>query len=105
MSKSKRIAGQFDAGRIRQVFTLPADSQLQHLSEDRRDNGEHHGQDNEYDDKQPAALVFIFAAFLSPLFLNWRWILIGVLGYYLQIPLFGGCLLTKFQFKGKQKTR
>ncbi|MEK6964043.1 MAG: hypothetical protein AABX70_06435 [Nanoarchaeota archaeon] len=45
---------------------------------------------------------FIVAAFLSPLFLSWRWILAGLAGYYSQHRIFGGCMLTKFQFKGKQ---
>ncbi len=47
-------------------------------------------------------LAFIVAAFLSPLFLNWRWIFVGVLCYYVQSYIFGTCVLTKIQFKGQQ---
>lgn len=43
------------------------------------------------------AIIMLFA-YTSPLWLDWKLITLGVILYYIQLMIFGGCLLTKAQF-------
>lgn len=49
-----------------------------------------------------AHIVVILLAYSSPLWLNWRLIALGIALYYLQLALFGGCVLSLAQFKGEK---
>jgi len=49
-------------------------------------------------------LILIIAAWTSPLWLDWRLILIGWLLYLLQLKIFGDCILTKKQFKTRKRS-
>ena len=42
--------------------------------------------------------IIMLLAYTSPLWLDWKLIVIGVILYYIQLLIFGGCLLTKAQF-------
>ena len=46
-------------------------------------------------------VVLLMAFFLSPFFLSWKWVLLGVVLYYLQNIFIGCCILTLAQFEGK----
>jgi hypothetical protein len=43
-------------------------------------------------------LSLILGAYSSPFWLDWRFILIGILLYYAQNMILGGCILTRAQF-------
>jgi|SRR3989344_651997 len=45
-------------------------------------------------------LAVILLIFASPLLVSWKVILSLIAVYYLQLLIFGGCILTKKQFKG-----
>lgn len=49
------------------------------------------------------ALVIVLA-YSSPLWLGWRLLLVGVLLYYLQLLIFGWCILSLRQFHGQKRT-
>lgn len=42
--------------------------------------------------------VIMLLAYTSPLWLDWKLMIVGVILYYIQLLIFGGCLLTKAQF-------
>ena|SRR3990167_2929778 len=47
-------------------------------------------------------LALILAWLASPFYMDWKYVvLIGII-YYLQFPILGGCVLTKLQFKGER---
>lgn len=46
-------------------------------------------------------LAFGILAASSPFWISWKIILIGIVLFYVQHFLYGRCLLTTFQFKGK----
>ena len=48
-------------------------------------------------------LGLILCAYFSPVWLNWRLILIGILLYYAQNIILGGCILTKVQFGSNEE--
>lgn len=43
-------------------------------------------------------LIIMTLAYTSPFWLDWRLIIVGLGLYYLQIWIFGGCILTYAQF-------
>ncbi|OGN00620.1 MAG: hypothetical protein A3B91_02285 [Candidatus Yanofskybacteria bacterium RIFCSPHIGHO2_02_FULL_41_29] len=45
-----------------------------------------------------AHLFYIILIYISPFWLDWRWMPLGVIGMYLQWYYFGGCFLTKLEF-------
>ncbi|MEK6919154.1 MAG: hypothetical protein AABW73_03890 [Nanoarchaeota archaeon] len=49
-------------------------------------------------------LIIITAFWVSPLFLSWWIILIMTGGYYLQLLIFGDCILSKKQFRTKKRS-
>lgn len=51
-----------------------------------------------------AHILIIIAAYSSPFWLDWRIIALGVALYYIQLALFGGCLLSLAQFEGEKKS-
>jgi hypothetical protein len=51
-----------------------------------------------------AHIVVILFAYSSPLWLDWKLITLGIALYYLQILIFGGCILSLAQFKGEKKS-
>jgi len=48
-------------------------------------------------------LILIALVVSSPVWLDWRLILLGIIIYYIQIIVFGGCLLSQWQFKNKEE--
>lgn len=42
--------------------------------------------------------ILIVVVWSSPLLFDWKIILAGIVGYYLQIVILKGCILTKLQF-------
>lgn len=42
--------------------------------------------------------IVMFFAYISPFWLEWRLILVFVILYYLQLKIFGGCILTYAQY-------
>jgi hypothetical protein len=52
-----------------------------------------------------AHLAVISFAWLSPLLLPWKFVAIGVGMFYLQMLLFGACVLTMMQFGSHMDTR
>ena len=48
-------------------------------------------------------LSLILCAYSSPFWLDWRLILFGILLYYAQNMISGGCILTKAQFGSNQE--
>jgi hypothetical protein len=51
-----------------------------------------------------AHILIILIAYSSPIWLDWRLVTLGIGLYYLQIAIFGGCLLSLGQFKGERKS-
>jgi hypothetical protein len=49
-------------------------------------------------------IVVILFAYTSPYWLDWRLVAAGIALYYVQIALFGGCVLSLAQFKGEKKS-
>lgn len=49
-------------------------------------------------------VLLILLAYSSPLWLDWRFISIGVGVYYLQLLVFGWCVLSLKQFHGQKQT-
>lgn len=47
-------------------------------------------------------LVLILAWLASPFFMDWKYVGLAGILYYLQFPILGGCVLTKLQFKGER---
>lgn len=43
-------------------------------------------------------LLIMIPAYTSPFWLDWRLIIAGVILYYIQIWIFGGCILTYAQY-------
>ncbi len=50
-------------------------------------------------------LVLIVAMWTSPLWLAWPLVAVGVVLYWLQLLVFGNCILTKGQFRTESRTR
>jgi hypothetical protein len=48
--------------------------------------------------------LIILAAYTSPFWLSWKLILLGVVVYYLQLLVFGWCVLSLKQFDGRKQT-
>lgn len=48
-------------------------------------------------------LIVILAAYSSPWWLDWKLVLAGAVLYYLQMLIFGGCLLSFAQFARKDE--
>jgi len=48
-------------------------------------------------------LFLIILIWTSPLFINWKIILLFILFYYSQLLIFGDCVITKKQFKTKKR--
>ena len=48
-------------------------------------------------------LGLILCAYFSPVWLNWRLILLGILLYYAQNIILGGCILTRAQFGSNEE--
>jgi hypothetical protein len=46
-------------------------------------------------------IIIILAIFSTPLWLNWKLIIVYMLLNYLQIKIFGGCVVSQLQFKNK----
>jgi hypothetical protein len=46
-------------------------------------------------------LFIIILAWSSPLWLDWKLIIAGILIYYIQLLIFGNCILTKLEFASK----
>jgi len=44
-------------------------------------------------------LIIILFLWASPFLLNWKIIVLGIIIYYLQLLIFGDCVLTRKQFK------
>jgi len=49
-----------------------------------------------------AHIVVILFTYSSPFWLDWRLVATGIALYYLQIAIFGGCVLSLAQFKGEK---
>lgn len=47
-------------------------------------------------------IIIIALAYSSPFWLDWRLVTTGIILYYVQITIFGGCLLSLAQFKGEK---
>jgi hypothetical protein len=47
-------------------------------------------------------IVVIIFAYTSPFWLDWRLVAAGIILYYIQIAIFGGCILSLAQFKGEK---
>lgn len=43
------------------------------------------------------AIIIIFV-YVSPLFIPWQFLILLIILYFLQKPLFGGCVLNRIQF-------
>jgi len=48
-------------------------------------------------------LLIIILLWVSPFLFNWRLIILGIFLYYLQLMIFGNCILTKMEFKQKKR--
>ena len=48
-------------------------------------------------------LILIILIWTSPFFINWKIILFFIFLYYLQLLIFGNCIITKKQFKTKKR--
>ena len=48
-------------------------------------------------------LILIILAWMSPFFISWKIILLFILLYYLQLIIFGDCIITRKQFKSKNR--
>ncbi len=51
-----------------------------------------------------AHAVIMLAAYTSPLWLSWELIALGVILYWIQLLVFGGCILTIAQFNTKDES-
>jgi hypothetical protein len=49
-------------------------------------------------------LAIIIAFWISPLLISWRMILIMIGAYYLQLLVFGDCVLSRKQFRTKKRS-
>jgi len=49
-------------------------------------------------------ITVILATYTSPFWLDYRLIIVGILAYYLQLLIFGGCVLSLKQFDGQKQT-
>ena len=47
-------------------------------------------------------IIVIAFAYSSPFWLDWRLVTVGIILYYIQIAIFGGCILSLAQFKGEK---
>lgn len=43
--------------------------------------------------------LIVLLAYSSPIWLDWRWVAVGIILNWLQIAFFGGCVLSILQFK------
>ena len=50
-----------------------------------------------------AHLLVVLALWSSPFWLSWKIILLVILLYYIQLLIFGDCLLIKWRFKTKKR--
>lgn len=48
-------------------------------------------------------IAVILLADTSPLWLDWKLILLGIVIYYVQIAVLGGCVLSQAQFQDKKE--
>ena len=48
-------------------------------------------------------LILILAAWSSPFWINWKFILFFIFLYYIQIFVIGDCILTRRQFNSKKR--
>ena len=48
-----------------------------------------------------AHVVIILLAYSAPFWLDWRWVLTGVILNYIQVLIFKGCVLSHAQFEDK----
>jgi hypothetical protein len=48
--------------------------------------------------------VFVIASYTSPLWLEWKLVVAGVLAYWLQLVIFKHCVLSTAQFGDKETT-
>src|SRR3989344_9473985 len=47
--------------------------------------------------------MFILAILSSPFWLSWKFIIVGICLYYLQLLLVGDCILTRWQFRSTKR--
>ena len=48
-------------------------------------------------------LIIIILLWTCPLWLDWKLIIVGIFLYYMQLLIFGDCILTKKEFKSKKR--
>jgi len=43
--------------------------------------------------------LIVLGVFLSPILVSWKYVMILVVAYYVQLAVLGGCILTQIQFR------